>query len=142
MLTRCTGGYNDTFDPDPEWRRLYPIDCDRVQNTIRGLFRICRDLRYPRPDQYEKLVAALAAHIVELHQAAAEAQRANIAKRLERQGPIVRAQTAAAVLEALPGFQAALMAFDAATRTAAGSRWHEVAYGLQHLEAAARRELS
>jgi hypothetical protein len=142
MLTRCTGGYNETFDPDPAWRDIWGGDCERVQNIIRGLFRVCRDLRFPRPEQYEALVAALATHIVELHQAAAETQRELARKHAERQGPVARAQSAAALLEALPAFQAALLQFDAATRDAGGSRWHEVAYGLQHLEAAARRELS
>jgi hypothetical protein len=141
LICVCISGLDgDSWDASPGWHVVFGTAHAAFQNRLRALFHGIRSLNYPVVD--DRLFSAIAEHLIATFNAAAEQQKARLEKREREKGPIARAQAAAAVLEHVGPLQAALLAFDAATRDGAGSRWHEVATALQGLERAAKQELS
>jgi hypothetical protein len=141
LIRACVSGLDgQSRDASPAWRAIFGTGDEAVQNRLRALFHGIRNLNYPAVN--DRLLTAIAEHLIATFTAAAAEQKARLAKRECEQGPVVRAQAAAAVLEHVGPLLTALLAFDAATRDVAGSKWHAVATGLQGLERAAKQELS
>jgi hypothetical protein len=139
LLWACQGGHNQSHDPSAAWRLIFGTSDGAAQARIRSLWQAVRELRYPAPAQHEQLVNALAGKIIDVFTAAAEQQRARLEKAEAERGPVVKAQSAAALLEALPVFRAA---FEAYTKVAGNFGWAELRDDLGRVERAARRELS
>lgn len=125
------------------WRELFGTGAETILARVHGLWKIVSDTRRPAPAQHELLVNLLAERIVAAFNVAAEAQVARLAKQAERNGPVARAQAAAAVLEHLAPMQQALLAFGAAMADNAGPPEvvRHAALSLQKIEALAKGAL-
>jgi len=140
MLWACAGGHNQSFDNSPAWRAVFGTADLTMQGYVRSLWQSVREVKFPAPAQHEALVNALAAFIIDVFKQAAEQQRARLEKAEAERGPVPRAQSAAALLEQLPTFTAALDAYVAATRDTSFNG--ELRGELERLQRALRRELS
>jgi len=139
MLWACQRGHtHDGWDASPAWGLYFGTAGEAAQLRLRTVWHQARELKHPKAEQYDDLVGALAAWIIDIFSEAAEQQRARLEKRAERHGPVPRAQAAAALLERLPDFRQALAAYIAATKDPFPMLRDEV----DRLERGARKELS